>query len=465
MSACFSRGALRRLAELAGRRVVVLGFARTGRSTARLLAEVGTEVVVVEDAPGVDAACEAEAIGAVLVVSPGRERLAALVRSAELIVVSPGVAPTHPLFGIAKAHAVRVVSEVELAACVAEVPILAITGTNGKTTVTSLAASMLQASGRSCTAAGNIGLPLIEAAAWHDSDVIVAEVSSFQLAFTERFRPAVAAWINLAEDHLDWHGSFSAYVAAKARIFANQRAEDVAVANAEDPVTLAHAAASLARLVTFGGSDGEYRLVGDELVAPAGSLVAIADLSRRMPHDLANALAAAAVAMEAGASLEGCRAALKAWEPLAHRVAHVATLDGIAYYDDSKATTPSAVVAALSGFEAAVLIAGGRNKGLDLSPLKDAAVRDGRRVVHAVVAIGEAASEVLAAFAGSDVLLRRAHSMDEAVRTASCLARPGDVVLLSPGCASFDWYGSYAERGDDFARAVRKLASSPEVSS
>ena len=334
-----------RLADLADRRVLVLGFARTGRAATRLLAGAGAHVVVVDDRPAAQAAAEVAALGAELVAAPGPDRLAELAASAALVVVSPGVAPTHPLFAAAAASPARVISEVELAGAVAEVPILAVTGTNGKTSVTSLAAAMLEASGRRAAAAGNIGLPLLEAVAEGAADVVVAEVSSFQLAGTDRFHPAVAAWINLAEDHLDWHGSLAAYVAAKARIFANQEPGDVAVANAEDPVTLDHAAASAARLVTFGGERGDYRVAGAELLAPAGSLGPVAALVRRMPHDLANALAAAAVAMEAGAPLEGCQAALWAWSPLAHRVAHVATVGGVA-----ATVKPNGIEAVPSGF-------------------------------------------------------------------------------------------------------------------
>lgn len=443
------------LAGLAGRRVVVVGFARTGRAAARILASAGAHVVVVDDTPAEDARAEAARVGAHLAAAPSREDLAAVLDGAELVVVSPGVPPSHPLFALADAD--RVVSEVELAGRVATTSILAVTGTNGKTTVTSLAADMLAASGRTSVAAGNIGNPLLEAVTGSPPEVVVAEVSSFQLALTRRFHPRVAAFLNLAEDHLDWHGSLAAYLAAKARIFANQDGGDVAVANAEDPVVLAAARDSAARLVTFGLAVGDYRLVGPELVCPVGSLGAAAAMTRRLPHDLANALAAAAVAVEAGATLEGCRAALAAWTPLAHRVACVGVVDGVTYYDDSKATTPSAVAAALAGFDSVVLVAGGRNKGLDLSALADAAERDGRQVVRGVVAIGEAAGEVAAAFTGRGCAIRRAFSMDEAVRAASGLAVAGDAVLLSPGCASFDWYGSYAERGDDFARAVRAL--------
>ncbi len=351
-------------------------------------------------------------------------------------------------------------SEIELAYRLAEIPIVAVTGTNGKTTVTSLVAEMLVASGVSAAAAGNIGYPLVEAVRRPGLEVVVAEVSSFQLALTEAFRPSVATWLNLAEDHLDWHGDLDHYVGSKARIWANQETGDVAVANAEDPVVAEAARDARGRVLTFGLAAGDYHKDGERLVGPDGrELASVADLSRDMPHDVANALAALATAMAAGATAEGCRAALRGAQPLAHRVELVGRVGGVGYYDDSKATTPSAVAAALAGFEVAVLIAGGRNKGLNLGALRRGAEAGGARRVRAVVAIGEAAAEVAAAFDGYTVV--SADSMDAAVTEASRLAQPGDAVLLSPGCASFDWYASYEERGQDFVRAVQRLGARP----
>ena len=294
----------------------------------------------------------------------------------------------------------------------------------------------------------------------------MAEVSSFQLQLTSTFRPRVAVWLNLAEDHLDWHPTMQHYVEAKARVWANQAGEDLAVANADDPVVWRAAARAPARVAGFsieagaappwpGRGDGPravFHVAGGELRTPEGdTIAAVAELARVLPHDLANALAASAAALGAGATLEGCRRALISFTGLPHRVEPVGESGGVRYYDDSKATTPSAVLAALAGFESAVLIAGGRNKGLDLGVLREGAGR-----VRAVVAIGEATAEVEAAFAGL-VPVQRAASMAQAVSAAAGAARPGDAVLLSPGCASFDWYRSYAERGEDFSRAVAAL--------
>ncbi|HUZ20844.1 MAG TPA: UDP-N-acetylmuramoyl-L-alanine--D-glutamate ligase [Acidimicrobiales bacterium] len=439
-------------------RALVVGFARTGQAVARVLGELGVSVVALDDHPPVGASARAGALGVELVERPSPELVGRLGADAELVVVSPGVPPGHPVF--AATGPVRPVSEIELAYRLAEVPIVAVTGTNGKTTVASLVAEMLVASGVSAAAAGNIGYPLVEAVRRPGLEVVVAEVSSFQLALIETFRPSVATWLNLAEDHLDWHGDLDHYVRSKARIWANQEADDVAVANAEDPVVAEAARAARGRVLTFGLAVGDYRRDGGRLVGPDGrELVSIAELSRDLPHDVTNALAALATAVAAGATADGCTTALRNAKPLAHRVELVGRVGDVAYYDDSKATTPSAVAAALAGFEAVVLIAGGRNKGLDLGALRRGAEAGGARRVRAVVAIGEAAAEVAAAFDGYTVV--GADSMQAAAAEAQRLARPGDAVLLSPGCASFDWYASYEERGQDFVRAVRRLGVRP----
>jgi UDP-N-acetylmuramoylalanine--D-glutamate ligase len=342
-------------------------------------------------------------------------------------------------------------SEFELAARWSSLPLVAVTGTNGKTTVTTLVEAMLGASGLRTVSAGNNDLPLVDALAGEaDLDVVVVEASSFRLHFTERFRPRVATWLNSAEDHLDWHPSMEHYASAKARVWAAQESGDVAVANAEDPVVMAAVTSLRSQLVTFGLERGDWRTEGGHLVMPDSNvLLGVDELWRALPHDLANALAAAATALAAGASLEGVRSVLRDFRGLAHRVSLVAEHGGVRFYDDSKATDPHAAAAALAGFTSVVLIAGGRNKGLDLGLLTTQSAR-----LRTVVAIGEATEEVVAAFETTTVPVVAADSMDGAVAAARAAAQPGDAVLLSPGCASFDWYSSYAERGDDFARAV-----------
>jgi UDP-N-acetylmuramoylalanine--D-glutamate ligase len=311
-----------------------------------------------------------------------------------------------------------------------------VTGTNGKTTVTTLIAEILRVAGIKALAAGNIGRPLIDAV--HDPvDVVVAEVSSFQLRFTNQFRPRVAVFLNAADDHLDWHPTFDAYVAAKAKIFANQSGDDLLVYNADDEAVARAAQAAPARTTGFS--------LDQPLVIP------IADLPRRAPHDVANALAASAAVLDLGAPAEAVAVVLRSFAGLPHRTTPVGQTRGVTFVDDSKATNPHAALAAISGYDSVVLVAGGRNKGLDLSVL---ATRAGR--MRAVVAIGEAAEEVVAAFEGL-VPVQKAGSMAEAVQVAATYAQPGDTVLLSPACASFDWYPGYAARGDDFAACVAAL--------
>jgi UDP-N-acetylmuramoylalanine--D-glutamate ligase len=427
----------------------------SGEAVTRHLRERGARVVAVDDAPTDDARRRAAAAGVELADVSGPERLRELVAAADVVVPSPGVRESHPVFALAHELRRPVRGEVELGARWARRPLVAITGTNGKTTVTELVARMLVGSGVRAISAGNIGVPLSDAVR-RDVDVVVVEVSSFQLRFTDTFHPAVAVWLNLAEDHLDWHADMESYAAAKARVWANQDPDDVAVANADDPVVMRWAADAPSRVVTFGlRQPADYHVRDGDLRGPDGPLVAVADLPRALPHDLANYMAAAAAAQAAGARPDGVAAALRQPSALPHRVALVAESGGVRWYDDSKATNPHAALAALAGFDCSVLIAGGRNKGLDLTPLRAAAGR-----VRAVVALGEAGPDVDAAFAGLRPVVA-AQTMEEAVRAAASVAQPGDAVLLSPACASFDLYGSYAERGDDFARAVRALVAGP----
>ena len=360
----------------------------------------------------------------------------------------------------ARRRGIAVRSEIDLAAELAagDPLIVAVTGTNGKTTVTTLVAAMLARSGVACVPAGNIGRPLIDAVQSNVA-VVVAEVSSFQLAFTEVFRPRAAALLNLGADHLDWHRTFDAYAQAKARIFEHQTAEDLLVFNADDPVVSGLAASAPGRRVAFSlapGAASGYRVAdtadGRLLVTPDGEVLSAVDaLARRSPSDLANALAAAALALDVGGDVEAVRSTLSEFRGLPHRMQPVAEHRGVVYVDDSKATNPHATIAALGGADRVVLIAGGRNKGLDLREL--AVLAPGLR---GVVAIGESASDVVEAFSGV-VPVVTATSMHEAVAAAATLARDGDRVVLSPACASFDWYASYAERGEDFAREVRDL--------
>ncbi len=441
-------------------RALVLGLGLAGEAAARRLAERGWSVTVAEDRPTTATRTRSVVLagrGMRVVECPDPESTASLVDDADMVVPSPGVPAAHPAIARALAMETDVCSELELAARWSSLPMVAVTGTNGKTTVTTLVEGMLCASGLRTVAASNNDLPLVDALAREtELDLVVVEASSFRLQFSERFRPRVAAWLNQAEDHLDWHGTREGYAWAKSRVWAAQEGDDVAVANAEDPVVMGWAAKVRSRLVTFGLERGDWRVEGEALLLPDGRvLLGVDELWRALPHDRANALAAAATAVAAGASLEGVRSTLRSFRGMAHRLCLVGEDEGVAFYDDSKATDPHATAAALGGFPSVVLIAGGRNKGLDLSVLVAHADR-----LRVVVAIGEAGDEVEQTFAGI-VPVVRARSMDGAVAAARTAARPGDAVLLSPACASYDWYSSYRERGDDFARAVAGSMGTP----
>jgi UDP-N-acetylmuramoylalanine--D-glutamate ligase len=432
---------------------LVLGLGITGRAVLRALVAHGESAVAVDDRPSAEGRALADSLGVRLVEAPSADDLAALVAASGAVLPSPGVGDAHPVFAAARAAGVPVLSEFDLAGRWDHRPIVAITGTNGKTTVTELVRAMLAASGRPAVAVGNTEVPLVAALDDPAVEVFVVEASSFRLLHSQRFAPAVGTWLNLAPDHLDNHTTLEAYIAAKARIWADQSPEQVAIGNADDPVVAAHLARAPGRQERFGlGAGAEHRVEGGQLVLADGSHVAeVGELARAFPHDIANALAASASARHAGATVEGIHAALVAFRGLPHRVTLVGEAGGVHWYDDSKATAPHATRAAVGAFDSVVLIAGGRNKGLDLGDLALDADR-----IRAVVAIGEAAPAVVAAFDGRRPV-RVATSMDDAVAAAASLARPGDAVLLSPACASFDWYGSYAERGDDFARAVGEL--------
>ncbi len=414
-------------------RALVVGFGVTGQAVARALRHHGHDVVVVDDHPSPAARAAAELCVVDLIEAPSRAQLDDLVRTVDAVVPSPGVADHHPVFAVAAAAGREVLSEFDLAAGWDDRPLLAVTGTDGKTTVTTMVTDMLLASGQVALAVGNTDIPLVAAIERPEVDVFVVEASSFRLGHTRRFRPAVATWLNFAPDHLDVHDSLASYEAAKARIWADLSAGPdggVAVANADDPVVASHIRPEV-RTVTFGlGDEAGYRVVDGRLVTDdERDLVRVDELARSLPHDVANALAASATALAGGADLSGVRETLRTFQGLSHRVSHVARARGVDWIDDSKATAPHAVLAALAGFDSVVLIAGGRNKGVDLSVLAQASGR-----IRAVVAIGEARGEVEAAFAGRRPVVG-ADDMATAVAAAADLAVPGDVVLLSPGCA------------------------------
>ena len=416
------------------------GMGATNRAVAAALAERDIEVIAIDDAPR-----DPTAAGVALQPPPPDDALEPLMRRCGAFLPTPGLPDRHRALRAAALAGATIMSEFDLAAHWDDRPVVAITGTNGKTTVTTLAAAALAPSA-AAVAAGNNELPLVAAIADTRPEVFVVEASSFRLGRSRSFRPRVAAWLNFAPDHLDVHASVEAYEAAKSVIWQHLGARDVAVVNDADAVVRARCPRR-GRTVTFGAATSDLAVCGGELRAFGEPLIDTGRLPRRFPHDLHNAAAAAACALSAGAPGDDVRAALESFRGLPHRLELVAETSTNRWFNDSKATTPDATVAAASALDSVVLIAGGRNKGLDLRRLT--AVPS----VRAVVAIGESAPELCSIFAGSRPV-RVASDMTAAVALAGEMAGSGDAVLLSPGCASFDWYDSYEQRGNHFAAIV-----------
>lgn len=440
-------------------RPLVVGYGVAGRAVATALVDHGvapSAVRVLDDAPAPVAIDHAHVLGVELVVAPAAAAVDQLTATSTAVLPSPGLPDAHPAMAAAARHGVPVLGELDLVDAWDDRPLVVITGTDGKTTVTTMVTAMYAAAGIPAVDAGNNDLPLVEAIADPTRAVFVVEASSYRLGHTASFRPRVGTWLNFAPDHVDNHGSLDRYEAAKARLFELLPEEGVAVANADDPVVVRHAPRHR-RVVTFSLVDpsADYRVEAGVLRAGTTPLVAIDELPRALPHDVANALAAAATAMEgdgaARVPVEAVREVLRTFRGLPHRVELVLEHDGVAWYDDSKATTPHATLTALGGFPSVVLIAGGSDKGADLGVLAA-----GVDHVRAVVALGATGPQVEAAFAHLRPV-ERATDMADAVRLAAALARPGDAVLLSPACASFDMFTGYAQRGEVFAAAVRAL--------
>lgn len=453
---------------------LVHGVAIAGAAVARALADRGYRVVLADDAPDDAKRAVAHGLGTELVERPDADTIRRLVRDADLVAPAPGVPETHELVRVALELDVPLRTEIDLAYDWEQQrpggprPMVAVTGTDGKTTTTMLLASLLTAGGLRTAAVGNTEIPFV-AALDDDVDAFAVECSSFRLSWIRSFRTEAAIWLNLAPDHQNWHTSMASYEDAKANIWRHQRDTDVAVGWTGDPVVMRRLASASARQVTFGLDAGDHHVIGAlagdtdtrELADAAGAYASVSSLQRRFPHDLSNALAASAACLESGlVARDAIDRGLASFRVPAHRIEPVGRVDGVDWYNDSKATSPHASLTAIRSFPSIVLIAGGRNKGLDLSSLADESSR-----IRTVIAIGEAAEEIEAAFAGRCPTVRVPTSMAEAVERAREAARPGDVVLLSPACASFDWYpdGGYPARGDDFRRLVARLAA-PETS-
>jgi UDP-N-acetylmuramoylalanine--D-glutamate ligase len=446
--------------RLSGAQVAVVGLGRSGLAVVRLLVDQGAQVIVNDarsQAELGEIASEAELLGATLDLG-GHD--AARLSKCALVVVSPGV-PRLPAFSELEQQGIPVVSEIELASWFIDSTVIAITGTNGKSTVTTLVGEMCKATGRPTFVGGNLGTPLCEAVgspAAVGNGYVVVELSSFQLERIDKFRAQVGVLLNITDDHLDRYDGLADYAAAKGRLFATQRAGDFALAPSGDQLSLSMARVSAGTLIAFGGVDGEVAREGDTLVDRVSGLrIPIAELGIRGEHNISNAAAAALAARLAGVAPDAIASVLRSFKGLPHRMQHVASVQHVDYYDDSKATNVGAAVAALTGFARAkvkvVLIAGGKDKGGSYAPLREVLEKHGA----GLVLIGEASDLIASAFAGTALPIARANSMEEAVVAAHRLARWGESVVLAPACASFDMFRSYAHRGDVFRDAVLAL--------
>ncbi|NIR46129.1 MAG: UDP-N-acetylmuramoyl-L-alanine--D-glutamate ligase [Gemmatimonadetes bacterium] len=450
------------------RRVGVLGLGRSGRAATRLLAGAGAEVYASDRAYSAELRAWGDKISAPRVeVELGGHDVARL-ETCDVLVVSPGIAPTADVLQSPEVRGIPLISEIELAYGFIDAPLIAVTGTNGKTTTTAWIGSLLQRAGLRVGVGGNIGLALSELAAEAvDYEWIVVEVSSFQLVYTRSFKPAVGVLLNLYPDHIDWHGTEAEYYAAKRRLFENADADSRWVLNGEDSKVLDLAAGQPGTARHFrvesplaNGVDGAYlapdgmlvmRIAGQEI-----ELVAADGLKTLGLHNVANALASSIAASYAQVPTEAIRDGLRDFEPLPHRLQPVAETDGVLFINDSKATNVASARVALRAMDRpVVLLLGGRAKGESFASL----IPEMKGRVRSVIAFGEAGERVEAELDDAVAVIRVQDGFADAVRAAAESARPGDVVLLAPACASFDMFRDYEERGARFAELARQLVA------
>jgi UDP-N-acetylmuramoylalanine--D-glutamate ligase len=448
---------------LAERTTAVVGLARSGVAAARLIRRLGGRVLASDSGARESLSADArdlEQLGCALWTGGHPD---AAFAGADLVVVSPGVPLELPALEAARTRGVPVIGELELGWRVMEADLIAITGTNGKTTTTALTGELVGGAVRPLLVGGNIGTPLCAHALDFPADgLVVAEASSFQLDTTELLRPRVAAVLNVTPDHLDRHKTFERYVLAKSRIFANQTPADCAVLNADDPVAASFASRTRARVLWFSrlkpldhGVFVSDAWIVAKLNGDAEEICPLTEIPLRGQHNVENALAAAACALWTGLSPESIRRGIGAFRGVAHRIERVLDERGVTYYNDSKGTNVASTIKALESFtEPVILIAGGKGKGQEFAPLGETA----RGRVRQAVLIGADRAQVRAALEHAGIPCVDATSMKEAVLAARSLARAGDVVLLSPACASFDMFDNFEHRGEVFKNAVHELA-------
>jgi UDP-N-acetylmuramoylalanine--D-glutamate ligase len=449
--------------DIAGKKITVVGMAKSGLAAAEFLAQRGAQVLVSDAKPADKLVAEIECLRAHnIAVETGGNTNAALM-DADLIVVSPGVPLEIEPIAQARAAGKRVIGEVELAAAFLRGKLIGITGTNGKTTTTTLIGQLLADAGFHTQVGGNIGTPLIRLAETsRDDSYTVIELSSFQLESTEHLHLNVAALLNITPDHLDRYRSFEDYVAAKRRIFLNQTAGDYAVLNADDALVKSMAAATAAHKIFFSRLTelpeglflrGDHVIFRDARGHEAEILKPLAEMRIRGAHNLENVMAALCVGLAINAAPQSLRRSVAAFPGVEHRLELVAKIHDVQFYNDSKATNVDAAIKALEAFPGnMIVILGGKDKGSDYAPLRALVMER----VKAVVLIGAASEKIAAALAGTKPL-RRAASMRDAVEQGFAAASPGDIVLLAPACASYDMFDNFEHRGRVFKEAVARL--------
>jgi UDP-N-acetylmuramoylalanine--D-glutamate ligase len=436
---------------------LVVGLARSGQAAARLLAARG-EAVRAVDSRHPEGAAGLE--GAGVEVFLDTDGLAQL-EGTRTVIKSPGVPREVPVIAAARERGVEVLGEVELGWRALPNRFVAVTGTNGKTTTAELIGHLYRTAGEPVAVAGNVGAPLADLAGAVDrTATVVCECSSFQLEDTVAFAPECAVFLNLAPDHLDRHGTLEDYLAAKLRIFANQGNDDIAIYNADDPFLAGTDLGGCARRLSFcvgDAPDCELALAGGTIFHDGEPLISIAELGLFGEHNVANAMAAAAAALATGIDREAVRAGLRSFAGVPHRLEPVAEIGGVRFVNDSKATNVASAVVGLRAFDGGVhAILGGSEKDEPFAPLIDP-VRERARACYLIGATGERMARELAAVLEAGVELHRCADLEDAVRTAAAAAVPGEVVLLSPACASFDAFENFERRGERFRRIVEGL--------
>jgi len=446
--------------DYTGKHAAVLGLGRSGEAAARLLLGAGARVTVLDSGDPAPRRGTAELLssrGARVVLGNDALRCA---QEFDFAVLSPGIDPVVPLARRPVEAGIPLLGEIELAFRSCRCPVVAITGTNGKTTTTGLTAAALQAAGFRAEACGNIGLPFSEVAARSGSlDAAVVEISSFQLETTETFRPRVAVWTNFSANHLDRYPDTAAYRAAKLRIFARQTADDFAVVNARADLPDLRA-----RRLTFTAAradEADFTLgAGDRILHRGRPVLAMSETRLRGPHNAENVMAALGAGLCLGATMESMLPALRAFTPPPHRGEFVREVDGVTWINDSKSTNLDALAQALRGQTGGVvLIAGGKNKGFDFAPVAELVAER----AHDAVLIGEMRASIAGDWGGA-VPCHPVDSLEAAVARARELARPGDTVLFSPGTSSYDMFRDYEERGELFRRLIQQIQPTKHTS-